>query len=220
MAVIIFLVVLATVAGAVVYLLLEYNQRKRAAALALAAARGYEIDLDDKAPPPQGFDLFGLGSSRKVSFHIWRNGSPDSAFQYRYTTGSGDNKTTHHRSCALIEVPFTAPHLTIGPEGFWSVVGRAIGVRDVEVESPEFNERYRVACDDERFAITLLDQRMIGWMISPSSGGGVVKFEFGGRWMLCFGDQIDFEHLFGFLEWAQHARQNLPTVLTSLYPPT
>jgi hypothetical protein len=197
----------------------QATKRRMAAAAALARSRGFEFDPASKEPPPLPFNLFQLGSSRRVSYHTWRPGSSDSMFQYRYTTGSGKNRHTHHRSCVLVEVPFTAPHLTIGPEGFWSAVGRAIGVRDVEVESPDFNRRYRVSCDDDRFAITLLDHEMIAWMLSPNSGGGTVKFEFGGRWMLCWGDRIEYPQLFGFLEWAQHARDVLPDVLTSLYPP-
>lgn len=199
---------------------LQAEKKRRAAAVALAKQRGFEIHVEDKAPPPLGFDLFNLGGSRKVSYHIWPPGSQDSAFQYRYSTGSGKNRTTHHLSCVLIHVPFTAPHLKIGPEGFWSSIGKMVGVRDVEVESPQFNERYRVASADERFAITLLDQHMIAWMLSPNSGGGTVRFEFGGRWMLCWGDDVPFEQLFGYLEWAQHARENLPDVLSSLYPAT
>ena len=197
----------------------QAEKKRRAAAAVLAGGRGFEIAVEDKEPPAIGFDLFGLGSGRTVSYQIWRAGSNDSAFQYRYTTGSGKNRTTHHRSCVLLEVPFNAPHLKIGPEGFWSMIGRAVGLRDIEIESPVFNERYRVSCGDERFAITLLDQHMIGWMLSPGSGGGTVTFEVGGRWMLCWGDQVDFAQLFGYLEWAQHARTNLPAVLTSLYPP-
>jgi hypothetical protein len=211
---------LVAVGVIVVAVLATQAEKKRiAAAGALARSRGFEFDPSRKPPPPLPFNLFELGSSRRVSYQTWRAGSPDSMFQYQYTTGSGKNRQTHRRSCVLVEVPFTAPHLTIGPEGFWSAIGRAIGVRDVEVESPDFNERYRVACDDERFAITLLDHQMIAWMLSPGSGGRTVKFEFGGRWMLCWGDRIAYEQLFGFLEWAQHARDVLPDVLTSLYPP-
>ncbi len=215
---VVFLLVAIGVIAFAVYAYRAEKQR-RAAAVALATQRGFRIHVDDKDPPPLGFDVFELGGSRKVSYHIWPPDSQDSAFQYRYTTGSGKDKQTHHRSCALVQVPFQAPHLKIGPEGFWSAIGRAIGVRDIEIESPEFNDRYRVSCNDERFAITLLDHGMIAWMLSPSSGRGSVTFEVGGRWLLCWGDKVDFEQLFGYLEWAQSARANLPAVLTSLYPP-
>lgn len=213
-------VAFAAIAGALLYHALHADRKRRAAAVALAGQRGFQIQVEDKAPPPLGFDLFRLGTRRTVSYHIWPPGSQDSAFQYRYTTGSGKNRQIHRRSAVLVQVPFTAPHLKIGPEGFWSSIGKMVGVRDVEVESPQFNERYRVACDDERFAITLLDPSMIAWMLSPHSGGGTVTFEFGGSWMLCWGDDVPFEQLFGYLEWAQHVRGVLPAVLTSLYPAT
>jgi hypothetical protein len=213
----IFLVLAVVVAG-VALAAHRLEMRRRAAAVATATARGYRIDVAPKPPPAIGFDLFDIGSSRRVSHQIWRDGSHDSAFQYRYTTGSGDDKRTHRRSCVLVAVPFTAPHLRIGPEGFWTSLGRKIGLRDVEIESPQFNDRYRVRCADERFAVTLLDQPMIAWMLSPHSGGGSVKFEFLGPWMLCWGDDVGFDALFGFLEWAQHARGILPSVLASLYP--
>lgn len=214
-----FYLVIAAVFGVVAYAASQGEKKRRAAAVALARSRGYEIAVDDKAPPPLGFDLFDVGSSRKVSYQIWKPGAHDSAFQYRYTTGSGKNRQTHRRSCVLLALPFTAPHLTIGPEGFWSAIGRAIGLRDIEIESPQFNDRYRVRCADERFAITLLDHHMIAWMLSPASGGGQVKFELAGRWMLCFGDDVSFEQLFGYLDWAESARTHLPAVLPSLYPP-
>lgn len=216
--VVLFLLVLGTVGG-VAYLANQREKQRRAAAKAYAATLGYEFDTADKEPPPIGFDLFELGHSKNVSYQVWRPGSSDSAFQYRYVTGTGKDKRTYDRSCALIEIPFTAPHLRIGPEGFWSSIGRAVGIRDIEIESPSFNDRYRVACDDERFAITLLDHDVVAWMLSPMSGGGSVRFELGGRWMLCWGDRVDWTQLFGFVEWAQGARTKLPDVLTSLYPP-
>lgn len=213
------LLVVAALAGGGFFIYREIERRRRAAAIAYASARGFQVDVGPKAPPSLPFDLFDIGQGRRVSYQIWREGTHDTAFQYRYTTGSGDDRRTYKRSCALIAVPFTAPHLTIGPEGFWSSIGRMIGRRDIEVESPQFNQRYRVRCDDERFAITFLDPPMIAWMLSPHAGGGTVRFELGGPWMLCWADELAYEELFGLLEWAQHARTHVPSVLTSLYPP-
>ncbi|MDJ0769957.1 MAG: hypothetical protein QNJ12_14245 [Ilumatobacter sp.] len=198
----------------------QRERKRRLAAQARARSLGYEMDLDDGKPPQLGMALFELGRSQRVSYRTWRHDSPDSVFQYQYVTGSGDDQKTHRRTAVLVHVPFDAPHLRIELEGFWSTVGRAVGIRDIEIESEAFNDRYRVRSDDERFAITLLDHEMIAWMLSPHSGGGEVRFEFAGRWMLCWGDRIDDEHLIPLLQWAQHARLNLPEVLTSLYPPT
>ncbi len=194
------------------------NRERIAFAQQLAAQHGFHVDTDNKKPPTQPFDLFGQGSSKQVSFQFWRDGEQDSVFQYRYTTGSGDNKSTHLRTCALVALPFGAPHTKIGPEGFWSGIGRRVGVRDIEVESAAFNDQYRVTSDDERFAVTLLDQQMIAWLLSSQSGRGGIKFELWGSWLLCISDQLDLQRLFGFLDWSQRVRTHMPTVLPSLYP--
>ncbi len=209
-------VVLLLAAG-VVYLVHVYRERHRARMRAVASAAGLEVDVSTKQPPPLDFDLFDAGGSKRVSAQMWRAGEPDSVFQYRYTVKSGENSTTYEFTAALIEVPFTAPHLTISTENWWSRMKRVVGLRDIEVESPHFNDRYHVRCDDERFAIALLDPPMIAWMLSPQSGDGVVTFEFGGRWMLCHCDQLALEALPGMLAWARSVRSELPTVLTDLY---
>ncbi len=199
-----------------------WAERRKKARIAwaqqLAAQHGFRVDTDSKGPPEQPFDLFGAGSSKRVSFQFWRDGEQDSVFEYQYTTGSGKNQTTHHRTVALIALPFAAPHTKIGPEGFWSGIGRMVGVRDIEVESAEFNDQYRVTSDDERFAVTMLDQQMLAWLLSSQSGGGDIRFELWGSWLLCVSGRLPMEQMFGFLDWAQHVRTQTPDVLQSLYP--
>ena len=212
--------VIVIVVGVPLYLWFQWhqNQKRKERARVVAAAAGLNIDVDTKGPPPAPFDLMQRGRSRKVSFHMWPTGSQHSVFQYRYTTGSGKNRCTYRFTCALIDVPFDAPHLTIGPEGFWSNLGQMVGIRDVEVESPEFNERYRVSSDDERFAVTLLDHQMIAWMLSDSSGSGSIRFELLGTQLLCIRDPLDIDQMPEFLSWAAQIREQMPRVLVELYP--
>jgi hypothetical protein len=199
--------------------LVQQNKKRTIArAEALALQHGFRLDAGSKDPPQQKFDLFDLGSSPKVSFQFWREGEHDSVFKYQYTTGSGDDRRTHHRTCALINLAFAAPHTKIGPEGFWSNLGRMVGMRDIEVESAGFNRRYRVTSDDDRFAIALLDHQMLAWLLSSESGGGTIKFEIWGSWLLCVSDQLELEQMFGFLDWGQSVRAHMPDVLASLYP--
>jgi hypothetical protein len=208
------------VAAVVVFAFWSYRkqqQRQRRRMLRIATQHGLQVDIETKKPPDLGFDLFGKGGSKKVSAQMWRSGEQDSVFQYQYTVGSGDDSRTYRMTAALVALPFVAPHLTISTETFWSKAKRAVGMRDIEVESPEFNDLYQVRCDDERFAISLLDQEMIAWMLSPNSGGGSVTFEFGGTWMLCHCEQIEIELLPGMLEWGQSVRARLPLVLSEWY---
>jgi hypothetical protein len=183
----------------------------------VAAAHGLQVDVSSSKPPPLDFDLFDAGSGKKVTAQMWRSGEDDKVFQYEYTLKSGENSSTYRFTAALIVLPFRAPHLTISTENWWSRMKRAVGMRDIEVESPQFNDRYQVRCGDDRFAITLLDPTMIGWMLSPDSGLGTVTFELDGPWMLCHCDQLDIEELPGMLAWAQSARAQLPAVLTEMY---
>jgi len=184
----------------------------------LAAKYGFEVDTDTKGPPSQRFDLFGLGHRKKVTVQFWRRGEQDSVFDYEYTTGSGKNRKKHRRTVAMIALPFAAPHTTIGPEGFWSGVGRMVGLRDIEVESPDFNDQYRVTGDDERFAVTLLDQQMLAWLLSSQSGRGAIRFELWGSWLLCVSEPLGVQRMLGYLDWAQGVRMHMPDVLPSLYP--
>ena len=57
--------------------------------------------LYSTTPRPARFEgaIFGVGSSRAVHERLWRDDEPSLEIgNYRYTTGSGKNKTTHHWS--------------------------------------------------------------------------------------------------------------------------
>ncbi len=210
-------VVIAVVVGAAAYLVYRYQEHQKAKLRAIAAQHGLQVDVGTKKPPKLEFDLFDNGSSKKVRAQMWRAGEQDSVFQYEYTVKSGESSNTYRFTAALIQIPFRAPHLTISTENWWSKIKRAVGMRDIEVESPQFNDRYQVRCNDDRFAITLLDPPTIAWLLSAGSGEGSVTFEFGGTWLLCHCDQLDVERLPGMLTWAQSVRDRLPRVLTELY---
>ncbi len=210
------------VAALAVYLIIRAQReaaRQRARAIALAAHYGFLIDASTKGPPPQRFDAFSAGHGQKVANQLWRPGSSDSVFDYTYTTGSGKNQTTHKRTCALVALPFTAPHTKIATENFFTNLGQRLGIRDIETESVRFNDVYRINGDDERFAITLLDSSAIDWLLRYiPNGPGSVTFELWGPWLLCITSRMEIDAQFGFLDWALSVPGQFPAVLTSLYP--
>ncbi len=212
-----FIFVVLAAAGTAVWAYL-FEQKRKADARLLATERGFHLDTDKTGPPDEPFALFSTGHGRQASYCLWRDDSNVAAFQYRYVTGSGKTRQVHDFSCVLAPTSFFAPHLRIEPEGMISAIGRLVGIRDIEVESPEFNRLYQVRCDDERFAITLLDHEMIAWMLDSTSGRGAVRFEFGGEWMLASIRKMPFDELFGFYDWAAWAVDHTPAVLPSLYP--
>lgn len=214
---IIALVVFASVLAGIVYLAITYHRRQQDRIRAVAERHGLHLDLAAKSPPRLGFDLFDQGSSRQLSIQMWRPGEHDSVFQYEYTVRNGNRNRTFMFSAALVALPFRAPHMVISTETWWTKARRLVGWRDVEVESPAFNDRYHVRCRDERFAITLLDPAMIDWFLSSHSGTGAVTFEFRDSWMLCHCGRLDVEQLPALLTWAQSVRHELPAVLADLY---
>ncbi|CAN5720081.1 hypothetical protein BH24ACT5_BH24ACT5_28550 [soil metagenome] len=193
------------------------NQRQ-ARAMAIAAAAGLTADLGTDSEPHLPFDVFSRGHGRTVRYRMCAPGTRDSVFGYEYTTGSGKSQRLHRLTCAHLAVPFSAPQTAIGPEGFWSGVGRLIGIDDIEVESSRFNDEYRVTGIDERFAVTLLDPLLIAWMIGDHGGIGRVRLELQGTDALCLVDRLDIEQYPAFLRFAQSLRSRFPTVLQSLYP--
>ena len=59
---------------------------------------------------------------------------------------------------------------------------------------------------------------MLAWLLSHQSGGGDIRFELWGSWLLCVSRRLELNQMFGFLDWAQHVRAQTPDVLQSLYP--
>ena len=210
---------MGAIIAAIVYVTRRIERAKLERAKALAARHGLRIDTETKGPPAFiDVDLFDRGRAKKVKYQMWREGEQDSVFEYEYTIGSGDNSRTYHVSVAMIAVPFSAPHLSITTENWWTKMKQFAGMRDIEIESPAFNDRYHVRSDDERFAITLLDQSMIAFLLSPSSGQGDITFEFHGPWMLLYRDRLELDELPALLDWGRSVRTVLPAVLSEWYP--
>lgn len=199
------------------------EKRKTAAREAVAAAHGLRFE-PGKVRPDQGWPLpfFDRGHGQRVHDRMWRPDNSGVVFSYEYRTGSKtgdhDNETSHRHTCALVVLPFTAPETRIGRESAFSRVARAVGFGDIEVESPAFNRAYRLLSRDERFAITLFDQPLIGWFVSNETTLGEHTVELSGRWLLVAGTQRRPEEYPSLLEFAEQLRSRLPTVLQSLYP--
>lgn len=196
-------------------------RRFRRHAAAVAAEAGLDVDLTIRTPRSLGFDLTNPNRGATAHFLMRRPGTPDAVFRLQYKRHPWtDRSSTFYFTCVLLPMlPFHAPHLTIGPEGFWSGVGRVVGARDIEVESPQFNRRYRVRCDDERFAVTLLSHEMLAWMLRESDRGRTIRFEVVGGRLLWVADGLPIAQQPQLLREAADIRSHLPKVLSELYPP-
>ena len=57
----------------------------------------------------------------------------------------------------------------------------------IHFESEEFNDTFRVTCDDRRFASALIDPQMMQFLLETK---GAVDFETMGRWVLLISHQV------------------------------
>ncbi|MEI7618629.1 MAG: DUF3137 domain-containing protein [Actinomycetota bacterium] len=196
----------------------EINKRRVARYRAVAAANGLEFDPGDPSNITSlDFEFLRRGSSNKATFTMWRPGSySNRVFQYRYVTGSGKDRQVYNHTCALVALPFEAARTRLRPEGFATRLLNKVGLDDIELESPTFNDRYRITSADKQFATALLDPSMMGWLLEVPCELDLYLL---GSWLLTVDDQRSAEELPDLLVRSEALVTHMPTVMQSLYPP-
>ena len=164
-----FAAIAALVVVGIVYGIIKARERREAMAR-LAASLGlryYAADPWDLPSRYGHFDLFGHGHSKRASNVMGgeRDGRSVVAFDYRYTTGSGKNQTTHHYQGAVLEMPIVAPRLRMRRESVLDRVASWVGYDDIDFESDEFSRRYHVKSEDRRFAYDILHAQLIDYFL-------------------------------------------------------
>ena len=172
--------VIALVVAALIY------QWRRSVALRdglanLARANGWTF-----TPRQDGFaatwqqDPFGDGRSRECRNVVQGNtgGWPFVALDYQYTTGSGDDSTTHSYAVTAIQLAVSMPSLRVTLD---NVVSRLFA-RDIKLESEEFNHRYRVVAGVPKFAYDVLTARTMQMLLARPS----MSFHSEGSWLVCY----------------------------------
>jgi hypothetical protein len=158
--------VLVAVACAVGWVAWRLEQQRRARYLAFAAEHGWTYTPRDDTWVHRFEGMpFGRGSSRRAT-HVLRGsfaGRDMVAFHYRYLTRShnGQQQTTqtHRFTVVALRLPAHVPTLELTGENVLTRIGSALGLADVELESEDFNRRYRVTADDRRFVYDVLHPR-------------------------------------------------------------
>jgi len=117
-----------------------------------------------------GFTPFGRGNSRRSSnlIHGPLENLEWEIFDYRFTTGSGKNRTTHHYGIVAARIGVVLPQLQIRPEGFFDklVEMTGFGGGDINFESEQFSRRYHVSGSDRRKAYDVMHPQMIEYMLA------------------------------------------------------
>lgn len=172
-----FVLVAVLVVAVVVFAFIATKKRRERTA-AFAAARGlrYEqrndsyVGLDWGAP-------FARGHSRHADYVLsgTLKGRPVLCFEYQFTetSGAGDNRssTTYRYSVFSTAVHRSLPRLGVGREGLGSKIAKMVGVKDIELESEEFNKTFKVDCKVPKFAYDVLHPRMMEWMLQTDAPG-------------------------------------------------
>ena len=115
---------------------------------------------------------FGQGQDRRAR-HVFRGehrGRKILAYEYSYTTYSNDSDgrrraETHDHVITSVYLPKPKPVLELAREGFGRKLLGFVGVRDLQLESEQFNEKFLIKTDDNRFAYDILHPRMMEWML-------------------------------------------------------
>ncbi len=166
---------------------LRQAKRRQQALQALAYQMGFDFHPDDPWDLParyHGFDAMSRGSGRKASNVLvgeLDGGTAVTAFDYRYTTGSGKNRTTHHRQIVVLGLPIHGPRLRLRTENVLDRVASWVGHDDIDFESDAFSRRYHVSADDRRFAYDIFHARLIDYLLMR---GDVPSLEMNGSLML------------------------------------
>ena len=191
----------------------EDHVRRIAKKAGLRFARPGEFDLY-RMPFPifragewQGFDhvyVGDWGGDRVWVFDYWHG------FELR------GQDVEEYSTCAAIELANAdCPKLSVTRENPWSRTWGHLGWRDIEIESEDFNRRFDVSGDDERFAFAFLSPSMIRWLQATPK-----NFEFAveGRWVLCRSRWLPTERWWDLLRMARDFRAHIPETLSRLWP--
>ena len=136
-------------------------------------------------------------------------------FYVNQQSGKSRSRRYTRLSVAMVGLDADCPHLTLAPENTLGRIADAIGLRDIELESEDFNRTFTLKSDDRKFASDLLDARMMQWLLQYGQGQ---SFEVGGRWIVTWAPRLPGPSLADLVAYATSFRANVPRVIASLYP--
>ena len=147
------------VVGGIV-LALYMDKKRREAWQAVAESMGFSFTPKDTAfHEGRSFRIFTKGSGRKGKNILAgeAQGVRLCMADYQYTTGSGNNSSTHRQTVCIVENPELAlPRFALAPEiklpGFLSNLLESFGALDHDTnfeDDPEFSEAFHLSGDDE-----------------------------------------------------------------------
>jgi hypothetical protein len=162
----------------------ESQKRKAAIAATVAMHHLGHIPEDPSRVGYFSSAPFGIGDSKRARDIVWGTlaGRPFETFAYSYETHTTDSEghrstTTHHFQITWVPLPGPLPALRLMGDNALLRGLTHLGARDLNVESHEFNQRWKVVADDERIGHAVLTPRMIERFLQPDVTGRTFAFE-------------------------------------------
>jgi hypothetical protein len=215
--------VFALVAAGVVYFQYQRKLERQRQFRALAFGQGLDFSIQDPFDTlGEPFALLRKGDGRGVENVLWGvwHGFEIRAFDYWYYEESTDSNGHRSKSysrfdCVITLVDAHCPRLQISEENLFTRLADAFTFRDIEFESGEFNRRFTVKGPDERFATAFCDARMMDWLLRHGDG---YAFEIVGDRLLCWCKRVAPAKMVDLLGTTTTFREQIPAVVSSLYP--
>jgi len=126
---------------------------------------GSSCDMEAAFP---AFNCLRRGSSRRAYNIITGklDGYELTAFDYRYTTGSGKNRRTHFFSAVVLESLVLLKPLSLRRESVFDKVTEFFGLDDIDFESAEFSREFYVKSPDRKWAYDVIHARMMEYLLA------------------------------------------------------
>jgi len=106
------------------------------------------------------------------------------SFIYSYGESTGNSSTAAPITATVIRLPAMLPQLTVTRESISDKFAHFLGGQDIELESDDFNQMYRVQSSNEAFAYGVLTPKIMQWLIGPAAG--LAPFMINGQDLICW----------------------------------
>lgn len=173
--VVVFVILLVAIFAAVIVGMLwgsGWRSKKKIAELtSFAQQRGWTYQKDAKGYSDR---FTGAPMNRRKRDDTVRDlitgtyrGRPFCAFEYKRIArrGTDRKKEVSYSRVFALATPATRPTMEVTKAGFGSKIADFLGAQDVPVGHPEFDQAFRVATDNERFARDVLAPSVADWLL-------------------------------------------------------
>jgi hypothetical protein len=114
------------------------------------------------------FGCLHRGHSRyayNIASGTWKNRWLE-AFDYRYVTGHGKDRSTHTFSAIIIRTDILLKPLHIRSENAFDKLTEFFGADDIDFESDQFSREFHVKSPDKKWAYDVLHQRTMEFLLT------------------------------------------------------